>query len=222
MDDYFDIEREAALERFIQDELRQLAEGPVFSYLSRFGDAIEERVSACVTEARKLAAAGFPGASVVRAAAGLEIVIRFFLARPLVQGAFFSDDWAQLLSQKMLNGRTAEDRELLPAILRNWGVDITQVKLADGPQIWEVIVGSVWPLRNKYVHSGANCELKDALTAIECVEVLLRDVVDRFGVRLGFTRAETGCWSVISRSNLNPPEMPNLNPPIRIERESPF
>src|SRR6266567_760274 len=110
-EDYDDYLQDEALSKFIDDELRRVAEAPVFQYLALYGDAIEERVRKCLSEASSLLTAGFEGAALVRAAAGIEIVIRFFLARPLLQGAFLSSEWAQLLSNKVLNGRTAEDRE---------------------------------------------------------------------------------------------------------------
>jgi hypothetical protein len=99
-DDYLDYEREAAMEAFLEEELRRISEEPVFYYLATYGDAIDGRVRSCLNEAQALAKAGFSGASLARAAAGIEVTIRLFLARPLVQGAFLSDDWAQLISQK--------------------------------------------------------------------------------------------------------------------------
>ena len=154
-DDIFRYEEEEAMDQFLAEQLRQLAEAPVFTYLARNGDAIEERVQQCIAEAAALSNVGFHGAALVRSAAGLEIAIRFYLARPLVQGAFLSEEWAALLSTKILNGRTAEDRDLLPAILRNWGINITTVTLVDGRQMWERVLGHVWLRRNDYVHKGA-------------------------------------------------------------------
>jgi hypothetical protein len=208
------------LDEFVQRELRQLSEAPAYQYLATYGDAIEARVRVCVTQARQLVEAGHPGAALVRAAAGIEVIIRFFLARPLLQGAFLSDEWAQLLAKRLLNGRTAEDRELLPAILRNWKVDLTNVKLSNGQQVWEQVVGRVWQRRNDYVHKAADVSAEDARCAIECAEALLSKVVDPLAERLGFTRQGTGCWSVIQRKN--PPEFPDLNPPVRYEGKDPF
>jgi len=211
---------DAFLDEFLQRELRQLAEGPVFQYLATYGDAIESRVHACIKQARNLVDAGHPGAALVRAAAGIEVTIRFFLARQLLQGAFLSDEWGQLLAKRLLNGRTAEDRELLPAILRNWKLDVTGVTLRSGQQVWEQVIGRVWPRRNDYVHKAADVSPDDALCAIECLEALLSRVVEPLAERLGFTRQATGCWSVILRDN--PPEFPDLNPPARYERKDPF
>lgn len=213
-------EQEEGMQRFLDEELRRISEDPVVAYLAVNGDAIEARVHQCLDEARQLLRAGYDGAALVRAAAGIEVTIRFFLARPLVQGAFLSDDWAQLLSQKVLNGRTAEDRELLPSILRNWGIEITAVKLPSGAQVWEQIVTTVWPRRNDYVHKADSASTRDGQLAIECLESLLTQVVDPLAQRLGFTRAQTGCWSILAVKN--PPEFPDLNPPRRYIRSNPF
>lgn len=216
-DDRARYEEDEARERFIQEQLRQTSEEPVIFYLARFGDAIEERVQRCRAEARELTLAGFHGAALVRSAAGIEITIRFYLARPLLQGAFLSDEWAALLSTKILNGRTAEDRELLPAILRNWNVDISRITLADESNLWERILKRVWPRRNEYVHAGEVVTPNDALLASECLDALLSQIVMPIAVRLGFTRVETGCWSIVlSRGDRS------INPPTRHETESPF
>lgn len=218
--DYGDYEQEAAMEMFLNEELQRIAEEPVFFYLATFGDAIEERVNRCLNQARELIQAGHFGAALVRAAAGIEVTLRFFLARPLVQGAFLSDDWAQLISQKFLHGRTAEDRELLPAILRNWKIDITKVKLSDGSQAWEKVVTNVWPSRNDCVHKAEEASHDDAILSVRCLEALLQQVVDPLSQRLGFTRKQTGCWSTVAVKN--PPEFPSLNPPHRYDRKDPF
>jgi hypothetical protein len=219
-DHYFEYEQEAAMEEFLEEELRRIAEEPVFSYLAYYGDAIEARVRRCLDQARNLIEAGFSGAALVRAAAGIEVTIRFFLARPLVQGAFLSDDWSQLISEKVLNGRTAEDRELLPAILRNWKIDITSVKLPDGSQVWEQIVGKVWRGRNGYVHKADDASRDEAMLAINCLETLLSQVVDPLARKLGFTRDQTGSWAIVAVEN--PPEFPNLNPPRRFTPMDPI
>jgi hypothetical protein len=219
-EDYHRYREEAAMEAFLEEELRRIAEDPVFGYLAVHGDAIEARVNHCLAQAEALSGNGYHGAALTRAASGIEVTIRFFLARPLVQGAFLSEDWAELLSQKVLTGRTAEDRELLPAILRNWKIDITKVKLPDGSQAWEQIVSGVWPRRNDYVHRADDASAEDALLAIECLTALLAQVVDPLATKLGFTRERTGCWSVVAARN--PHEYPNLNLPRKHPRRDPF
>jgi hypothetical protein len=208
------------LSGYLDTELRRIAEEPVFNYLAHNGDAIEARVLQCLSEGRELLGAGFPAASLIRTAAGIEITIRFFLARPLLQGAFLSDGWSELLSRRVLNGRTAEDRGLLPAILRNWEIEITAVQLPSGGQLWEAIVGTVWPRRNDCVHKGDAASSEEAMLATSCLETLFFMVVVPLAVRLGFTRDETGSWSVVNVNN--PPDFPDLNPPREYDREDPF
>lgn len=216
-DDYERYRQEEALEKYVEEQLREITEAPVFAYLSKYGDSIEERIQKCIEEATALRAATFWGAALIRSAAAIEITIRFYLARPLVQGAFLSDEWASLLSSRVLSGRTAEDRDLLPAILRNWGVDVTSVLLADNSQMWEQVLTRIWPRRNDYVHAGGIIEEADAILAAQCLDALLKHVVDPVAQRLGFTREQTGLWSVVVSSR-----RPDMNPPRRFERAYPF
>ena len=216
-DDIQRYEEEDAMERFLAEQLRELAEAPVFSYLSKYGDAIDERIRLCIEEATELRNAGFWGASLIRTSAAIEITIRFYIARPLVQGAFLSDNWAAVLSNKVLTGRTTEDRDLLPAILRNWDIDITRVLLPNNSPVLEMIISKVWPCRNDYVHAGGIIDEADAILAAECLKTMLKLVVDPIANRFGFTREQTGLWSVVASSI-----HPELNPPRRYETADPF
>jgi hypothetical protein len=219
-DDYEDksyyYAQEAAADAVFEDYLHSITQGAVFYYLAAHGDAIEARVTRCLAEADALAHDGYHGAALTCAVSGIEVTIRFFLLHPLVQGAFLSADWAAVLSQKVLNGRTADDRRLLPTILRKWEIDITQVLLANGAQAWELIVGRVWQRRNDYVHKADAVSAQDAALAIECLTTLLARVVDPLATRLGFTREQTGSWAVVAAKK------PHLNPPRTYARRDPF
>lgn len=208
------------MEEFLEGELRRISEDPVFFYLAVFGDAVEDRVNRCKEQAQTLIDNGYPGAALTHAVTGIEITIRFFLTRPLIQGAFLSDEWAELLSRKILGGRTAKDRELLPAILRNWKMDITKVKLTDGSQAWEQIISRVLPRRDNYVHKADIASEEDARLGVECLTALLTNVVAPLATKLGFTRDQTKCWSEINANN--PPDHPILNPPRTFTRQDPF
>lgn len=210
-------ELEAAEADWFEEQLKSVSEAPVFAYLACHGDAIQERVDRCLNEARDLLESKFFGASLVRAAGGIEIAPRFFLARPLLEGAFLSDEWARALSDRILGSRSADDRELLPAILRNWSIEISQIRLKDGSQLWQSILSIVWKARNEYVHAGADIAANEAELAITCLEELLASVVDPLSRRLGFTRRETGCWSLVAST-----VHPELNSPQNFERASPF
>jgi len=206
-----------AMGEWFEEQLQQQSREPVFAYLAKYGDAVQERVDSCRQEATELHADGFYGAALVCAAAGIEITIRFFLARPLVLSAFLSEEWAQALTSRILNGKTAEDRQLLPAILRNWGIDVTQIRLAAGAQLWETVVTTVWNRRNLYVHAGASIGEDDSTLARECLDLLLATVVTPVAKQLGFTREETGRWSTVLSSHDR-----DLNPPRHYETASPF
>jgi hypothetical protein len=217
-EDRFMYEQEEAMERFLEEELRRIAEEPVFFYLAINGDAIEERVKRCLTQAQVLSHSGHHGAALTRAVTGIEVTIRFFLTKPLVQGAFLSDEWADLLSDKVLRSRTADDRKLLPAILRNWKIDITTIKLSDGSQAWEQIEKRVFPRRNDYVHMADEAAVEDAVLAIDCLQALLAQVVDPLAAKLGFTREQTGCWSTVI-----PKDLPGVHSlPRTFDKRTPF
>jgi hypothetical protein len=216
-DDMNEYRQEEALNEFLEEQLNEIASRLGFAYLAKYGDAIEKRVRCCIEEATALRNAGFFGAALIRSTAAIEITIRFFLAKPLLYGAFLSDEWADTLSDRILKERTAEDRGLLPAILQNWGIDITKLLLSDRSQVWEKVKKRVWPRRNDYVHAGASVEEPEAVLAAECLDALLKKIVDPISVRLGFTRDQTGCWSVVISKIY-----PELNPPRRYETASPF
>lgn len=209
--------QEAAMMEWFEEQLQGQAREPVFAYLAKYGDSVQARVDSCNDEATGLLAAGFPGAALVRVAAGIEVTVRFFLARPLVLSAFLSDEWAQVLTGKILNGRTTEDRKLLPAILRAWGLDITTIRLNGGAPLWETIVSKVWLRRNDYVHAAASVTDAEAQLALECLRALLSQVVAPIARQLGFTREETGRWSVVLSSHDR-----DLNPPRHYDTASPF
>ena len=151
-------------EQMVIDEyLNELAEGPAHGQMATFGDAVEKRMLECIDEAKRLNATGFPGASLARSVTAIEIIIRHFLVRPLIYAAFSTDEWADVLVDRILQkgprGSTTE-KELLPAILRNWGIDITAVVMPGGKNLWQTLKGKpggLFELRNTYAHHGANC-----------------------------------------------------------------
>jgi hypothetical protein len=61
--------RDAWLAEYVEEELKHLSEAPAIEFLAHNGDAIEERVLACLDEAQALRNGGFTGAGLVRAAA---------------------------------------------------------------------------------------------------------------------------------------------------------
>lgn len=193
----FDYMQEAAMERFLEASLRNISVDNAKSYLGTYGDAIQDRVASCLRQARVLHNAQHYAPALVLASTAVELTVRFMIVRPLIQGAFLSDEWAAILANRIANGRTAEDRELLPAVLRQWSVDINKVKLHNGQNVWSTIVGKIWPKRNLVVHQGTSASEVEAAVSVEAAELLLTDVVKPIAKRLGFTLETTGKWSEI-------------------------
>lgn len=181
----------------VQDALRNISTEAAKGYLAKYGDAVDARVTACLTEADTLLAHGHYGPALALAATAIELMVRFLLLRPLVQGAFLSDRWAGILATRIATGRTAQDREMLPAILREWGVDVVNVRAPSGVLVWAFLIGNLWPSRDHFVHRFAGVEEKVAIRAVECAKVFRSSIVSAVAKRLGFTLDKTGRWSVI-------------------------
>lgn len=172
----------------------ELEEMPVHVYFWDLGDAIEKQVRISLGEAEDLQKDGYPGASLVRSITAIELVIRDFLLMPLVKNAFLSDEWADLLLGRVLDRRaTGRDRELVPAVLRQWDVDVTELTTSDGKQLWERIQRLV-AARNRYVHEGHPVNPEHAPEAIDCAQRLLTEAVFPVAMEVGVRRPEWGCW----------------------------
>ena len=126
----------------------------------------------------------------------MELIIRFLLIRPLVSGAFLSDEWAAILSEKIGSGRTDEDRRILPELLAQWKIDLEEITLPDGTRLWASLKGSggLIEKRNQVVHQGAEITESDARLAVECVGTMMNEIVYRIAAELGFTLEKTGRW----------------------------
>jgi len=86
----WEYEREVAIEDPIQISLKQLSEDSVRTYLGRYGDAVDARISRCLGQACELTAHGYHEVSLVLSCTPIELMIRFMVIRPLIQGAFAS------------------------------------------------------------------------------------------------------------------------------------
>lgn len=193
-DDQLYYEEEAAREKFIEQTIKDISEDGVSSYLGSNGDAIDERVLACLKQADELLKATYFQPAVILAATAIELMVRFFLIRPLIQAAFLSEDWALLLTERVSSGRTTEDRRLLPKILELHEIKLNNFRLKDGKELWAVITSDVFPKRHRVVHSGEPAAAADAQKAIECAKLLRSEVVAFIATKYGFTLETTGCW----------------------------
>ena len=83
-DDWFRHQQEDAMEAFLEESIRNISEGAAREYLGTYGDAIEERAYACLRQAEDLYRSGYYGPALALSATATEVVIRFFLLRPLI------------------------------------------------------------------------------------------------------------------------------------------
>lgn len=141
-------------EKMIEDTLKQISQDGISCYLFYYGDAIEARIKECLEAAEESHKKNHYGSSVVSSCSAVEVTIRYFILSPLLQGMFLYDEWVETLTRRILSGRAAEDRELLPSILKFYQLDINSVKLTTGEPLWQVLHEKIWKARNRYVHRG--------------------------------------------------------------------
>jgi hypothetical protein len=137
---------------------------------------------------------GFPRYAVVGAVTAIELIIRFMLVRPLLQGAFLSDNWAQLLVKHITAGKTVQERDILPSMLEIYGIRIKELKLSDGSTYWKTLIETVIRKRNRITHDGETATPQEAEIALECVAILRDKVVSEIARKMGFTLDATRCW----------------------------
>lgn len=169
---------DALREEIIEEALRDMAWEPTVAYMRRYGDAVEARISESVERAQSLLTAGFTGPSLVSAGTAIEVTIRYLILRPLVQGAFLSDEWAAILSNRVLARRAAEDRQLLPAVLKHWNLDIDQVRMKSGNPLWQILHEDIWKARNNHVHRGDPVEPGMSQLGIEAATMLRETAIE--------------------------------------------
>lgn len=203
-EDDYRYEQEEAMEAFLEASLKDISHESATSYLGTYGDAVDARVLACLREAEDLLNAEHPGPALCLAATALELMIRFMVLRPLVQGAFLSDEWAAILARRVAGARSAEDRALLPAVLRQWGIEITTIRMPSEIGVWDFFLAQVWPARNYFVHRGDRPSREVAVGALECARCFRRDIVGAIASRLDFTLETTGKWCQIRGKEATP------------------
>ena len=183
-----DFDLDAAHE-YLEAEVRQAFEGrsadSTRAFLGTYGDAVTARVEQAIADARALLASGQAGPATTLATTAVELIVGYLVVRPIVQGAFLSDEWAGVLTEQILGGRTDEARRLLPIIAKAWDLDLDKAVLAGDKPVWGYFVGFVVPARNAFVHRAEPVKPEIAKQAIECAEVLLRALVVAVGRSVG-------------------------------------
>src|SRR2546425_6881748 len=151
---YDDYARDEYESQLINDAIDNLSKENARQYLGTYGDAVMARVSSSRAEAEKLFELGHFGPSLICAVTALELIIRHFLLKPLVQGAFLSDTWAALLTDRVVSGNSRRDRELLPKIMDAWEIDAEMGLMGNGKTVWSMLTSTIWPCRHRFVHEA--------------------------------------------------------------------
>jgi hypothetical protein len=214
-----DAMREDAEAAFWEQLPKDLHEGSVKDYLGHYGDAVDERCATLKQTAKSLFDAGHLGSSLTVSMTALEVMIHYFCIKPLVQGAFLSDLWADTLARWIVKNRPSEQRALLVGILKVWGIDLQAIRLANGESLWGTVHSRMLPKRNEFVHDGAELSREDVALAMDCVEAFYKEIVGQLAKKLGFTLEKTGKWSEV----VNPSSGPgHLGGETKYSRGSPF
>ena len=190
-DEYMsEVGREEELQRAIENISIENASW----YLGTFGDALERRVRGLIDEAKVLAKLGHSGASLVLCVSALELVVRYFVLKPLVSGTFLKDIWVDLLVDKLVSGQSRRDRELLRLIGDEYGIDFESIQLIDGQGAWNFYESELLPKRNSFVHKGESVPSEFSLRAVECAEVLFEGLLTRIARKFQLGWPESGTW----------------------------
>lgn len=198
-DDYYWALQDQAISELIEQGIRDQRDDQIAGYLRTYGDAVQERIDRCLSEARDLIKAGSPDSAVVSAVTAAELTIRYFILRPILEGAFLSDEWARILVGRIITLRAASDRKLLPAVLRAWDIDLNALRSQSGKPLWNTFVTEVVPLRNDIVHKGAEASPDRAVEALEFAEDFLDQVVTPLSDRFGFSWSQTRRWNPVQQ-----------------------
>jgi hypothetical protein len=188
---------EAAEDEFWEKVPQDLHEGAVTAYLGSRGDAIDARTMKLTLLAETLFRNGHHGPSIVASVVALEVMIQYFCVRPIVEGAILSDLVGLEVSKRIVGSRTSDQRQMLSAVLKPWGIELAMLLLPNHQPLWDQIQTVVVKKRDGFVHRGDDVSEEEAKLGIECVRSFREQVVLGLAKRLGFTIAQTGCWSKI-------------------------
>jgi hypothetical protein len=188
---------EVAEDQFWEQVPQDLHENAVKDYLGSSGDAIDQRVLGLIEVADQLFQNGHYGPSIVTSTIGLEVMIQYFCVRPIVQGAMLSDLLAAEISKRIVASRSSDQRAMLSAVVKPWGINLPQLLLPGGLPLWDRVQTIVVKKRDAFVHRGDGVSAAEAQLGLDCVRSFRDQVVLGLANRLGFTIPITGCWSKV-------------------------
>lgn len=186
-------------EKMIEDSLKQVSGENVRDYLATYGDSIESRVRRCLKEGKELFESNHYSSSLIMTSTATELIVRFFILMPLVHGVLLDYKWAQILTEKIISSRSADDRKLLPRVLDSWGISINKYKLSNCRDAWDNFVNILWPMRNKCIHTGKDVCMEHAKLAQECAVAFL-ELVKLIADKFGHSWSKSGIWHEIQLS----------------------
>jgi hypothetical protein len=179
----------------IATAIKNLSQQPIRDFLGTYGDAIDKRVDDTITQARYARQSGYPRFAIVGAVTAVELITRYMLVEPLLQGAFLSGSWAKILTKHIIQRRKqATERDLLPSVLGMYEIKIDDLKLSDGSPLWNTFVTVIVPKRNAIAHNGENATPVEADLALECANTLRKEVVAQVATKVNFDLERNGSW----------------------------
>lgn len=178
----------------IATAIKEFPDENIRSYLGKNGDAIEERVKKCLSEADELLKNNHPGLALAVTVTAIEIIFKYFILRPLFEGTLLTDKLAGILLPRLMPGQAGRCCELLPAVAGSWGIPLTDIKLSNDNNLWDTLKKEVFPKRNAVVHMAEEVTEKSTLLAIDCANVLMKDVVAQMAKKFGLSWHESGVW----------------------------
>lgn len=113
--------------------------------------------------------------SLILSCVALEIFVKQIIIKPLAQGAFYYEEWADLLANKVGSGNAGNDREIFCKVLKTIKYDVNSIKIK------EKTFSDSWKhgadLRNRVMHEYIEISKADAEMAIMCVGILFDKVL---------------------------------------------
>lgn len=105
----------------------------------------------------------------------LEIGIRNLIIKPLAIGAFYHEEWADILANKIGSGMSKHDRDILPKVLKTIKLDSKHI--GDEDFNFENCLNKVFTKRNDIIHKYGPATETDAQNAQKCVYIFMENIL---------------------------------------------
>jgi hypothetical protein len=179
----------------IAKAIKNLSHQPIRDFLGTYSDAVDTRLDDIIAQARYARQGGYPRFAVIGAVTAIELITRYLLVEPLLQGAFLSGSWAKILTRHIIqHGKQAIQRNLLPSVLSMYDIKLGELKLSDGSPLWKTFDDVIVPKRNAIVHEGESASPDEADLALECASTLRKEVVAQVAKKMDFDLENNGSW----------------------------